>query len=152
MNAGVRARLLVVTWGAALALAGSACAGQPQSKEKSMSSDDEEVTSSASRVGRPSPRPISFEGKRFEQIKNGERLGLGQRTGLMAIVDEASNTRVGVVRIYDYPREDGLESDAGDVFFVTMELDAAKREIVVQSERRERFAYRIDDGSVHKLP
>ena len=117
-----------------------------------MSSEDEEVTSSASRVGRPSPRPISFEGKRYEQIKNGERLGLGQRTGLMAIVDEASNTRVGAIKVYDYPREEGLESDAGDVFFVTMELDAGKREIVVESERRERFAYRIDDGSVRKLP
>ena len=117
-----------------------------------MSSEDEEVTSSASRVGRPSPRPISFEGKRYEQIKNGERLGLGQRTGLMAIVDEASNTRVGVVKIYDYPREEGLESDAGDVFFVTMDFDAQKREIVIASERRERFAYRIDDGSVRKLP
>ncbi len=151
MNAGVRACLLVAALGAALAL-GPACAGQPHSKEKSMSSEDEEVTSSASRVGRPSPRPISFEGKRYEQIKNGERLGLGQRTGLMAIVDEASNTRVGAIKVYDYPREEGLESDAGDVFFVTMELDAGKREIVVESERRERFAYRIDDGSVRKLP
>jgi len=117
-----------------------------------MSSVDEAVTSSASRVGRPSPRPISFEGRRFEQIGNGERLGLGQRTGLMAIVDEASNARVGVVKVYDYPREEGLEPDAGDVFFVTMELDAGQREIVVVSERRERFACRIDDGSVHKLP
>lgn len=115
-------------------------------------SSAEAVTSSASRVGRPSPRAISFEGKRFEQIKNGERLGLGQRTGLMAIVDESGNTRVGAVRIHDYPRAEGLEADAGDVFFVTMELDARKREIVIESERRERFAYRFDDGSVRKLP
>ena len=49
-------------------------------------SSEEEVTSSASRVGRPSPRPLAFEGKRFE------------------------------------------------------------------SERHERFACRVDDGSVHRLP
>ncbi len=58
----------------------------------------------------------------------------------------------GVVKVYDYPRREGLESDAGDVFFVSAQLDAAKREIVIASERRERFAYRIDDGTVHKLP
>lgn len=151
MIAGRRARMLLVSGSAALALAGPACAGPPDSKEKSMSSE-EEVTSSASRVGRPSPRAISFEGRRYEQIKNGERLGLGQRTGLLAVVDESSNMRVGAVRIYDYPREDGLEADAGDVFFVTMELDAGKREIVIESEYHDRFAYRIDDGSVHALP
>ncbi len=112
----------------------------------------EEISSSASRIGRPSPRPISFEGKRFEQIKNGERLNLGQRTGLMAITDEASNTRVGAVKIYDYPRREGLEPDAGDVFFVTMQLDVQKREIIIESERHDRFAYSVDDGTVHKLP
>lgn len=118
-----------------------------------MSSDDDEpVTRKASRVGRPSPAPISFEGKRYEQILNGDLLGLGQRTGLMSVTDEASKQRVGVVKVYDYPRREGLESDAGDVFFVSAQLDAAKREIVIASERRERFAYRIDDGTVHKLP
>ena len=114
--------------------------------------DDEPVTRKVSRVGRPSPPPVSFEGKRYEEIQNGQPLGLEQRTGLMAVIDEASNQRVRAVRIYDYPRREGLESDAGDVFFVSMQLDAAKREIVIASERRERFAYRIDDGSVHKLP
>ena len=118
-----------------------------------MSSDDDEpVVRKASRVGRPSPVPISFEGKRYEQIKNGELLGLGQRTGLIAVIDEAGGQRIAVVKIYDYPRREGLEPDAGDVFFVSAELDAARREIVIASERRERFAYEIDTGAVHKLP
>ena len=47
---------------------------------------------------------------------------------------------------------EGLESDAGDVFFVSTQLDVAKREIVIASERRERFACRMDDGTVHELP
>ena len=85
-----------------------------------MSSDDDEpVVRKRSRVCRPSPAPITFEGKRYEQIKNGELPGLGQRTGLMAVIDEA-------------------------------ELESTKREIV--SERRERFAYAIDTGVVHRLP
>jgi len=82
---GVVVRMLAACGGAARALAGAACAGPSDSKERSMSSE-EEVTSSASRVGRPSPRPLAFESKRFE------------------------------------------------------------------SERHERFACRVDDGSVHRLP
>lgn len=134
-------------------LAGAACAGQPPSKETSMSSDDDEpVVRKGSRIARPSPAAISFEGRRYEQILNGQAQGLGQRTGLMAVTDEATHQRVAVVSVYDYPRREGLESDAGDVFFVSTELDAAKREIVITSERRERFAYAIDTGTVHRLP
>ena len=118
-----------------------------------MASDDEQpVARKVSRVGRPSPSPISFEGKRYEQIMNGHLLGLGQRTGLMAVTDEAGNHRVGAVSVYDYPRKEGLEADVGDVFFMSARLDSRRREIVIESERRERFAYRIDDGTVHKLP
>jgi hypothetical protein len=153
MKPGLLLRSIVCPVCIAACLAGAACAGQPLTKETSMSSDDEEqVTRKVSRVGRPSPSPISFEGKRYEQIVNGTLLGLGQRTGLLAVTDEASNQRIGVVKIYDYPRREGLEADAGDVFFVSAQLDAPKREIVIESERRERFAYRIDDGTVHKLP
>lgn len=154
MTLGSLLRAIVCTACVAACLAGAACAGQPPSKETSMSTDDDDepVTRKVSRVGRPSPPPVSFEGRRYEEIQNGKPLGLEQRTGLMAVIDEASNQRVAVIRIYDYPRREGLESDAGDVFFVSMQLDAAKREIVVASERRERFVYRIDDGSVQKLP
>lgn len=108
-------------------------------------------TRSASRIGRPSPAPLSFEGRRYEQILNGEREGLAQRTGLMAVTDEASGARIDVVRVYDYPRREGLEADAGDVFFVSAELRADTREIVIESERHERFSCRIDDGQVRPL-
>ncbi len=106
---------------------------------------------SASRIGRPSPAAIVFEGRRYQQILNGEREGLDQRTGLMSVTDEASHERIDVARIYDYPRREGLEDDVGDVFFVSAALDADSRQIVIESERHERFAYRIDDGSVHRL-
>lgn len=105
-----------------------------------------EVSSSASRVGLPAVTPITFEGKRYQQIMNGEREGLGQRTGLMAIIDLASGKRVGVVKVYDFPRDPGLEADAGDVFFKVFAIDTARREIVIENERRQRFAYGIDTG------
>lgn len=103
------------------------------------------------RIGRPSPAPIVFEGLRYEQIRNGDREGLGQRTGLMSVTDEATAQRVDVLRIYDCPRRDGPQDGAGDVFFVSAVLHVEQREIVVESERHERFACRIDDGSVRRL-
>ena len=102
----------------------------------------------ASAVGPSSPVPIEFEGKLYEQIENGERLGLCQRTGLMAIIDVASDRRVGVVKVYDYPRDPEDEPDVGDVFFLSMKLDAPRRAIVIESARGDRFAYRIDSGQV----
>lgn len=110
-----------------------------------------EITSSSSRVGMPALPPITFEGKRYQQIMNGEREGLAQRTGLMSVLDLASGARTAVVKIYDYPREPGLEADAGDVFFKLFELDAGRRELRIENERRQRFAYGIDDGVVREL-
>ena len=110
-----------------------------------------EITSSSSRVGRPALPAIPFEGKRYEQIMNGEREGLDQRTGLMAVRDLATGARTAVVKVYDYPRDPRMEADAGDVFFTRFQLDAAKREIVIENERGQRFRYRIDDGSVQAV-
>lgn len=153
MNTGLLLRDLVASACIAAALAGDVGAARASTKETAMSSDDEDhVTTSSSRVVFGSPDPISFEGKRYEEIANGEQVGLEQRTGLMSVTDEASHQRLKVVRIYDYPREPGVEDDVGDVFFFSMELDAATREIVVESERHDRFAYRIDDATVRKLP
>jgi hypothetical protein len=134
----------------ALAIACVACTSAPRQhfKENAMSS---EITSSASRVGMPALPPITFEGKRYQQIMNGEREGLGQRTGLMSVLDLASGAEPKVVKIYDYPREAGLEADAGDVFFKVFELDAARRVLQIENERRQRFAYGIDDGIVREL-
>ncbi len=153
MNKGLLVRDLVAAACIAAVLAGVVCAAQAPTKETAMSPDDEDqVTTSSSRVVFGSPDPISFEGKRYEEISNGEQSGLEQRTGLMAVTDEASHQRLKVVRIYDYSREPGVEDDVGDVFFFSMELDAAKREIVVESERHDRFAYHVDDATVRKLP
>lgn len=109
-----------------------------------------DVTSSGSRIGQPALPPLLFEGKRYQQIMNGEREGLGQRTGLMAVYDLTSDTRT-IVKIYDYPREAGLEADAGDVFFTVFKLDEGKREVHIENERKQSFVYRIDEGTVCSL-
>ncbi len=99
----------------------------------------------------PSPPPSSFEGRRYEQIMDGDWEGLGQRTGLLSVTDEASNQRIDVASLYGHPRREGPAGDEDDVFFVSAQLDALQRQIVIENERHERFAYRIDDGSVHRL-
>lgn len=110
------------------------------------------LSSSQSRVGPAHLQPIVFEGKRYKEILNGELLDLPQRTGLMMILDEASNSRIGVVKIYDTPRDPQLEADVQDVFFKVFELDVASRVIRIANERGQRFVFRIDDQSVHKEP
>lgn len=104
-----------------------------------------------SRVGQPRMKPIVFEGKRYEQIQNGVREGLGQRTGLMAVFDTATNARVAVVKVYDVVRESKVEQDVQDVFFTRFELVAEKRELLIENERHKRFAYSIDTGTVRPL-
>lgn len=110
-----------------------------------------DITSSASRVGMPALAPITFEGKRYQQIMNGEREGLSQRTGLMSVLDLATGAPPAFLKIYDYPRDAGLEADAGDVFFKVFELDAGRRELRIENERHQRFTYGIDDGVVRQL-
>ena len=110
------------------------------------------LNASQSRVGQAYLQPIVFEGKRYKEILNGELLDLPQRTGLMMIIDEATNTRLDVVKIYETPRDPNLEADVQDVFFTGFELDAAKREIRIANERKQRFVFRIDDKSVQPAP
>ena len=110
------------------------------------------LSSSQSRVGPAHLQPIVFEGKRYKEILNGELLDLAQRTGLMMIIDEATQARVAVVKVYDSPRDPDLEADVQDIFFTVFELDAAQREIRIANERGQRFVFRIDDRSVRALP
>ncbi|HEU4487091.1 MAG TPA: hypothetical protein VFR96_16535 [Povalibacter sp.] len=125
------------------------CASAPSAtSEQTMTSS---LKPSASRIAPPSVAAIEFEGKRYMQIENGARQGLGQRTGLMAVFDIATNARLAVVRIYDERRDERLEQDAGDVFFIRFTLDAAQREILIENERHERYAYSIDSGEVRTL-
>ncbi len=128
------------------ALSGALAPDSPP-KEKRMSLND-----SHSRVGQATLQPILFEGKRYKEILNGQLLDLPQRTGLMMIIDEATNARLGVIKIYEVPLDSNLEADVQDVFFTAFELDSGKREIRITNERKQRFVFRIDDKSVQPVP
>ena len=91
--------------------------------------------------------PMAFEGKRHEQIMNGEREGLGQRTGLMAVRDLGTGARA-VVKIYDEQRDPRREADAGDIFFTRFHLCRQRREIEIENERGQTFVFHIEDGTV----
>jgi hypothetical protein len=65
-------------------------------------------------------KAISLEGKRSKQVINGEFLGLAQRTGLMLIYDDASSTRIAIVKMYDALRDDRVEAYAQDVFLFNL--------------------------------
>jgi len=104
-----------------------------------------------SRVGQPRMKPIVFEGKRYEQVQNGMREGLGQRTGLMAVYDVASNKRIAVVKVYGVEHDPSVEQDIQDVFFTRFELIADKRELLIENERHKRFAYNIDACTVRAI-
>ncbi len=103
---------------------------------------------SGSRVVPERLKPISFDGKRYEQVLNGLYFDLSQRTGLMAIYDATSNERLAIISIYDVERNPIMEEDVQDVFFIRFELNEAKREILVENEHHQHFIYSIDSGTV----
>lgn len=106
---------------------------------------------SASRVGPFFENKFTFENRRYEEVHNGWHFNLSQRTGLMAIYDDASNERLAIISIYDEARNPIIEEDVQDVFMIRFELDEAKREILIENERHKFFIYSIDSGTVRAL-
>lgn len=115
--------------------------------------EEEEVaiSISGSRIGPPQLPPVIFEGKRYEQIYEGHLEGLEQRTGLLAVYDNATNDRLATVTVYEVQRIEMLEDDVQDVFFVKMELNADARQLEIENERGKRFTVSLDDLSVEHI-
>lgn len=108
----------------------------------------QEFSAAPSRVGQPRMKPIVFEGRRYEQIMNGQVSGLAQRTGLMAIFEAESKTRLAVIKIYDEERDARVEADVQDVFFTRFELLPEQRSLLIENERHKRFLFNIDSQTV----
>lgn len=106
------------------------------------------ITTSSSRVGQPDVAPVVFEGKRYEQVINGQREGLSQRTGFLSITDDKSNTRLATIKIYDVAFDERLEADVQDVFFITLKLRPEKRQLLIENEHGLRFLFDIDTRAV----
>ncbi len=103
---------------------------------------------SMSRIGQQMMPPIIFEGRRYEQIMNGEALDLPQRTGYLGVFDDATDAIIAMVKVYDVNFDPNLEADVQDVFFTRMDLDQAGRRILIDNERGKSFAVDLDSLTV----
>ncbi|HEY8973784.1 MAG TPA: hypothetical protein VIN75_06165 [Burkholderiaceae bacterium] len=146
VDAARRALLRVAAATAVAGVAGCAAPGQP--KEKRMSDDD----MSFSRIGPPDVDPVEFEGRRYEQIINGQDEHLDQRTGYLAVTDVATGKRLAAVKVYAVAFDRDIEADVQDVFFVHLELQAAERRLLVENEHGQRFYVALDGYAVTAAP
>jgi hypothetical protein len=106
---------------------------------------DENLDGDLSRVGQPDLPAIVFEGRKYEQIMDGDALDLPQRTGFLAVFDAETGARMALVKVYDVVFDPTTEADVQDVFFVRMEFDEAERTIVVENEHGDIFHVSVDD-------
>ena len=113
-----------------------------------MSEDD----MSFSRIGPPDVDPVEFEGRRYEQIINGQDEHLDQRTGYLAVTDVATGKRLAAVKVYAVAFDRDMEADVQDVFFVHLELQAAERRLLVENEHGQRFYVALDGYAVTAAP
>ncbi len=111
---------------------------------------DDEV--SFSRIGPPDVEPVLFQGRRYEQIVNGENRKLDQRTGYLAVIDIASQKEVATIKVYDVPFDPDMEADVQDVFMVRLELQAGENRLLVENERGGRFYVDLGSNAVTPAP
>lgn len=109
---------------------------------------NDDFQDSFSRIGVPDVPAIEFEGKRYEQIDNGENEQLDQRTGYLAVIDSATNRRLQAIKVYPVEFDPDMEADVQDVFFTRMELQAPQRRLLIENERGQRFFVDLDSGTV----
>jgi len=105
-----------------------------------------------SRIGPPDVAPVEFEGRRYEQIVNGKREQLDQRTGYLGVTDLATGKRVAAIKVYEVPFDPDLEADVQDVFFVYLELQAAERRLLVEKAHGQRYPVALDGHAVTPAP
>ncbi len=104
--------------------------------------------SAMSRIAPPKLPPIEFEGLRYQQIINGEREGLDQRTGYLSVTDIAASRRVATIKAYAVEFDPDEEADVQDVFFKRFALDVPNRQLLIESELGQRVAIAIDGLAV----
>lgn len=132
---------------AALALPPAAAGGPRTVKEKRMSDED-----SFSRIGPPDVAPVVFEGRRYEQVVQGDDQQLDQRTGYLAVIDVASGRRLAAVKVYEVAFDPAMEADVQDVFFVRMELQPGQRRLLIENEHGLRRFVDLDSHAVTPAP
>ena len=103
---------------------------------------------------RPAPpkvSPVKSEGIRYEQADDHDIDSSEQHSGYLAAFKGASKKPLWLVKVYDLDFDPRLERDVQEVYFSKLEISPERREIIVENERGERFAVRIDDQTVRRI-
>jgi hypothetical protein len=91
---------------------------------------------SGSRIPAPVVAPVSVDGVRYEQVKNGLLAGFDQMGGYLAAY--AGDQQLWTLKVYDNKRDPVREGDVQDVFFKSMTLQADGT-LLIENERGARF-------------
>lgn len=105
-----------------------------------------------SRKAPPAVSPVVFEGVRYVQVMDALAMGHDQRCGYLAAYDEKDDRLLWVQRIYTITPVEHLEADVQEIYFVSMTLDAAKREIRIENEIGGVFRLNVDTRAVQEIP
>lgn len=109
------------------------------------------VQKSGSRIPAPTVAPVSRDGVRYEQIKNGLLAGFEQMGGYMAAIDDASGEQLWTLKVYDNRRDPEREGDVQDIFFKSMTLQD-DGSMLIENERGARFIVDLKSRSVDAIP
>jgi hypothetical protein len=109
------------------------------------------MSKSGSRIPAPKVGPISVNGIRFEQVKNGLVVGFDQMGGYLAAYDEAGDTQLWTLKVYDNKRNALREGDVQDIFFKSIILHDDGI-LLIENENSAKFLVDINSRSVKPTP
>ncbi len=103
-----------------------------------------------SRKRSPPPRvePVVLEGIRYEELRGGKGRGLPQNGGYIVAIEEASGRELWIAKVYDVVYDEAVEDDKRDAYIVHLRADRARRVLLIENERRERYALNLRDRTV----
>lgn len=94
--------------------------------------------------------PVTRNGIRFEQNLDATEAEFGQVGGVLIARDAKTGAVLWSLKVYENKRRPGLEGDAQDVFFRSMDFDSQGR-LVIENERGQRFAVDVESHKVTPL-
>lgn len=106
---------------------------------------------SGSRIPAPQVLPITHNGIRYEQVRNGLLAGLDQMGGYLVAKDDTSGELLWTLKVYENPRQAGKEGDVQDIFFKAMQLQSDGT-LLIENERAKRFVVDPSARSVVAAP
>ena len=105
---------------------------------------------SGSRIPAPTVKPITVNGIRYEQVKNGLLAGLDQMGGYLAAYDETNDKQLWNLKIYDNQRDPDREGDVQDIFFKSMQLEGEET-LLIENERGFKFVVNLRTKAVEAV-